>query len=55
MKKNISFLILLLEVLAIVAMHAAKGNSEEVKDILLKRNHTGLIKTTPIVWGPTGK
>ncbi|MCG7857944.1 MULTISPECIES: hypothetical protein [unclassified Flavihumibacter] len=49
MKKNISSWILLLEIIAIVAMHANKGGSEKIKDILLKRNHTGLIKATPII------
>jgi hypothetical protein len=48
MKKNISIWILLIEILAIVVLHANKDNSEKIKDILLKRNQSGLIKATPI-------
>lgn len=52
MKKNISVWILFIEILAIVVLHANKDNSEKIKDILLKRNQSGLIKATPITPGP---
>lgn len=52
MKKYVSVWILLVEIIAIVAIHANKGNSERLKDTLLKRNQSGLIKATPITPAP---
>ncbi|MFD2525560.1 hypothetical protein ACFSQD_07055 [Flavihumibacter stibioxidans] len=52
MKKNISIWILFIEVVAIIVLHANKDNNEKIKDILLKRNQSGLIKATPITPGP---
>lgn len=36
------------EILAIVVIHANRDQAEKIKDLFLKRNHSGLIKTTPI-------
>lgn len=55
MKKYVSLWILLIEIVAIAILHANKDNSERIKDILLKRNQSGLIKTTPISPAPIQK
>ena len=55
MKKYVSIWVLLVEILAIVAIHANKGNSDKLKDILIKRNQSGLIKATPITPSPMVK
>lgn len=55
MKRNISVWILFIELLAIVVLHANKDNSERIKDVLLKRNQSGLIKATPITPAPMNK
>lgn len=52
MKKNISVWILLFELVAIIVLHANKNNSEKIKEILLQRNQSGLIKATPIKPAP---
>lgn len=48
MRKNVSIWILVIEILAIAVLHANKDNSEKIQDILLKRNHSSLIKAVPI-------
>jgi hypothetical protein len=55
MKRNISVWILCIELLAIVVLHANKGNTDRIKDVLLKRNQSGLIKATPITPAPMYK
>ncbi len=55
MKRNISLWILCIELLAIVVLHANKDNSDRIKDVLLKRNQSGLIKATPITPSPMNK
>ncbi|MFT4022610.1 MAG: hypothetical protein QM664_02355 [Flavihumibacter sp.] len=55
MKKYVSIGVLLVEILAIVVIHANKGNSDKLKDILIKRNQSGLIKATPITPAPMVK
>ncbi|GAO44178.1 hypothetical protein [Flavihumibacter petaseus] len=52
MKKYVSLWVLLVEIVAIAALHANKDNADRIKDILLKRNQSGLIKTTPITPAP---
>jgi hypothetical protein len=39
---------LLVEILAIVVIHANKDQAEKIKEIFMKRNHSAFIKTTPI-------
>jgi len=48
MKRNLSVWILLVEILAIVVIHANKDQAEKIKEIFMKRNHSAFIKTTPI-------
>jgi hypothetical protein len=55
MKRNISVWILFIELLVIVVLHANKDNNDRIKDVLLKRNQSGLIKATPITPEPMHK
>ena len=55
MKKYVSIWVLFVEILAIVAIHANKGNADKLKDILIKRNQSGLIKATPTTPAPMVK
>ncbi|MBZ5855650.1 hypothetical protein [Flavihumibacter profundi] len=55
MRKNISIWILFIEMMAIVVLHANKSNSDRIKEVLLKRNQSGLIKATPITPAPIDK
>ncbi|ULQ58078.1 hypothetical protein KJS94_07665 [Flavihumibacter rivuli] len=52
MKKNLSLWVLLAEILAIVWLHSNKDRAGEIKDILMQRNQSGLIKATPITAKP---
>ncbi len=48
MKRNLSVWILFAEIVAIVVIHANRDQAERIKDVLMRRNHSALIKATPI-------